>query len=167
LKSSLGLKGRIVAVLTKDDGSKRVLHATNIVTTAGDVWFAQSAAGESPTNAFDSLHWGEGVVAPGKSSDADDLTAISGSGKAVSASYPMTDDPDADNTDSGPNVLTWKFSYAKTDGPWTGIVEGCIAIGAGALGAAEPLLSHFQIAEFDKSTDESLVVYYNVELVGA
>lgn len=167
MKDKLVLRGRILAVLTKDDGTKRFVRATNLITTAGDTWCAQNMAGEAPTNAFDSLHFGTGTTTPVKASDADDLTPIASSGQAVAVGYPMTSDPDADNTDAGPNVLTFKFSYAKSAGPFTGIVEGGIAIGAGALSAAEPLFNHFQIASFDKSTDESLVVYVNVDMVGA
>ena len=152
----------VTAVVTKADGSKEVFHTKNLITNAGDLYYAQKAAGEAPTNVFDALHLGTGAVAPAKGDDADDLTDIAGAAVAVSSGYPRTADPDADNTGAGADVVTWKFSFASASGPWTGITEGAIAVGAGALGAAEAILNRFLFgAAFDKAVGESLVVYVN------
>lgn len=152
----------IVAVLERADGSKEIHRATNIVTDAGDVYYAQRAAGEAPTNAFDALHLGTSAVAPTKADDADDLTAIAASGKAAGAGYPQTDDQDADNTGKAADAVTWKFTYATADGAFADVACGGIAVGAGALGAAEALLTRFLFAApFSKTADDTLTVYVN------
>lgn len=250
MKDGLKLRGRVLAVLTGDDGSKQVFESSNIVTDAGDIWAAQKMASAAPTNAFDALHLGTGfgpvkaalttsaaaddiidttaahglvagdkvgfsaltggaglntttvyyVIAanlgattfqvsttpggaavnfttditagnvhkPAKTDTANQVTAIAGSGQAVAAGYPRTSDPDADNTGSGADILTWKFTYAKTAGPFSNITEGAIVVGAGALTAGEALFNHFLFAStFSKTTDESLVVYVNIEAAGS
>lgn len=158
-----GRKLNVTAVLTRADGSKEVHHTHNIVTNAGDTYYAQKAVGAVPTNAFDALHLGTTVTpAPTKASDADNITAVLGSGKVKSAGYPRTADPAADNTGSGVDVVTWKFEYGTAEANATGITEGIIAIGAGALSVDEPVLTHFAFgAAFNKTTNETLVVYVN------
>lgn len=152
----------VVAILKHEDGSEEVLRTTNIVTDAGDLYYAQKACGETPTHAFDALHLGTGASTPAKTDDADDFTAVVGSGKVKSATYPKTNDGDVDNTGKGADVVTWKFEYATGEANSAGITEAIIVVGAGALSAGEAVLTHFRFAaSFTKSASDTLVIYVN------
>jgi hypothetical protein len=162
-----GIGLNVVAVLLRGDGSHEVIRTRNIISSDGDRYYSQRAAGETPTNVFDALHLGSGATTPAKSDTATNFAAISGSGKLVSTGYPKTNDTDADNTGKGATVVTWKFSYAAADGPFTGITEGIVVVGAAALTAGEPVLSHFRFAaSFNKTTSDTLSVWLNHTAVG-
>ncbi|MHA2067692.1 MAG: hypothetical protein ACXABY_25300, partial [Candidatus Thorarchaeota archaeon] len=108
----------VLAVLESEEEGKRLISAANLVVDTGDIWYAQSAAGEATTNVFttgylSSVVWTTIV----KGSDTDDLpniTLAAGTGeKTISATYPKTADADADNTGSGVDIVTHLFSYTK------------------------------------------------------
>jgi hypothetical protein len=152
----------IVAVLQHEDGSSERFECTNIVTNAGDIYYAQKACGEAPTNVFDALHLGTGALTPAKTDTATQFTAIVGSGKAVASTYPKSNDSDTDNTGKAVDAVTWKFSYPSSDGPWTAITEAIIVVGSGTLTSGEAVLTHFRFAaSFDKTTTDTLTVYVN------
>lgn len=162
------LHGEVLAILTDiHTGKKRVFKTRNIITDAGDVYYAQSAAGETPTNAFDTMWLGNtNASVPGKASDSDDITLIAGSPKLVKATYPLTNDGDADNTGAGVDILTWTFEWAAGDFNDADIADGMI--GAGAHGAAEPALTHFEFTggAFEKTASDTLKVIVNHEFLG-
>lgn len=148
-----------------------VVGAANIITDAGDVYYAQSAMGEVVTNNFDSLYLSEATFgAPGKASDVDDLASvIAGSEKAVSVSYPQTNDADGDNTGAGADVMSWLFSYAKGDFNSSAITAGALTVAGetnwgGVTG--NPLLSAFNISSFQKTASDTLKVFVNHTING-
>jgi hypothetical protein len=158
----LGVHGNIIALVRNEEtGFLRVYQTHNIVTDAGDIYYAQSAAGEAVTNAFDTLWLGDGGSAPAKGNDSDDITLIASSAKLVKATYPLTDDGDADNTGAAADVLTWTFEYAAGDFNHAAITDGMI--GVGAHGAAEPALTHFEFSggAFEKTASDTLKVIVN------
>lgn len=163
------LRGEVLAILTDiHTGKKRAFKTHNIITNAGDVYYAQLGAGESPTNAFDTLWLGTsaGSAAPGKASDSDDLGFIASSAKLVKATYPLTNDGDSDNTGAGLNIVTWTFEYSAGDFNNADIGDG--QIGVGAHGAAEPVLTHFEFTggAFEKTASDTLKVIVNHEFLG-
>lgn len=161
----MGFTGVIVAVLDGPDG-RRVHKTHNIVTDAGDVFCAQKIAGEAPTNAFANLELGS-TAAPttSKASTTSSITKINNTEKAPSAGYPKTNDNDPDNNEGGTNITTWKYAYGKADFNAPSITEGIIKVAAAATG--QPVFCHFAFQTgFEKTANDTLVVFYNLESKG-
>lgn len=167
-RESLPISGSVIAILQNvETGEKRIHKTRNIITDAGDVYYAQSAAGEAVTNAFDTMWLGNtNASTPGKASDSDDITLIANSAKLVKATYPLTNDGDADNTGAGLDILTWTFEWAAGDFNDADIADGMI--GVGAHGATEPALTHFEFTggAFAKTASDTLKVIVNHEFLG-
>ena len=154
----------VIVVLEKTDGSKEIYFYpnVNIVTTAGDIYYAERAAGQTPTNDFNTMVLGNGTLpAWVKGSTYSDLGGpIAGSAKLVSTGYPKTSDTDPDNTGGGADVVTWKFSWSKTDLAATGINQAVITISSPTSGS--PILTGFNIdPAFDKTTNDTLTIFVN------
>jgi hypothetical protein len=160
------VRGRILAILDHADGTRERFETRNLVTTAGDLWYAQKWAGEAPTNTFANCVLGTGAVTPAKSSTYTNITPIAASNKAVSSTYPKRNDSDADNTGSGVAVITWRFAWAAGDfNQASGITEGVITIGAPTTGS--PLLAFWQFSpSFGKDGSTTLTLFVNHTFVG-
>lgn len=177
-KAGLWLRDRLVPLhknliyVLEDSrtGLKRTLVGSNIVTDAGDIWYAQSAAGETPTNTFNTMYLSTVAFTstPAKATDAGDLAStISGSSKAVSATYPKTNDGDADNTGAGTDVVTHLFSYAKADFNDTDIEGVTIATSSTTFGSgSDPLLMARDETAFAKTANDTLKVFVNHTMNG-
>lgn len=166
--STIGIIGNVVAVLTHEDGSQEVFTTKNIVTSSGDLHYAQRAMGQTPTIAYQSapagLRLGSGSTAPTKS-DTSVTTYLTGTTHTVDATYPRTADPDAGNTGSGTTTGTWRYSYLTSEGNAIGIREGAIVNNTTTPTAC---LSHFLFpAAFTKTSTDTLVVYVNNLFLGA
>jgi hypothetical protein len=151
-------------------GEERRIWGRNLVTTAGNVWYAQSACGGTPTNDFDSLYLatacGEGGGNPIVTSDYADFTVHAGSEKHKTASYPMSPDTDADNTGDGATVVSWAFAYTTGDGPFTAVTHSFIAK-TGASGT-DPILSGYKwAASWAKDASTSAKVFANHTMLGS
>ena len=152
-------------------GKKSWLYAKNIVTDAGDLYYAQRSAGETPTNDFAGangrMQVRTGTVTPDKTDDYTDFTTpVTASNKVINATYPKTDNTDdADNTGDGVDVVTWLTSWTTGDFTATAIIGGCIHIG-GASPATEALLTHFDIPTFDKTASDTLKIFVNHTFTG-
>lgn len=156
-------KGSVLAILRNEKtGLYRVHKTTNIITDAGDTYYAQKAAGEVATNAFDQLELGSTATpSTSKTSTTDSITLIASTAKAVKSGYPQTSDPDADNTGDGADVVTWTFEYAAGDFNHAAITEGIISVNG--HGAAAPVLTHFAFSggAFEKTASDTLKVIIN------
>lgn len=166
---ALEMGGLVLAILEdQETGLVRVHRTHNIITDAGDTYYAQLGAEETPTNTFDSMWLGDNTsTAPAKGNDSDDLNLIASTTKLVKATYPMTNDTgDSDNTGDGVDVVTWTFEWATSDFNSTLITDGMI--GAGAYGAAEPALTHFEFTGgvFTKTATDTLKVIVNHTFTG-
>ena len=167
MKENVSVKGtKIVAVITRGDGRKEIYETSNIVTYAGENYYAQMAAGETPTNDFTAggMLLGTGTTTPTQE-DTSVTTVISGSGKALRSGYPKSNDNDSDNTGADTNVCTWSYYYAPGD-----VVEEAIAEGAIVNSTSSPTaaLSHFLFsAAFDLTESDSLKVFVNHQFSGA
>ena len=166
------IHNNILFVIENEEG--KFLHAThNIVTNAGDLYYAQNAAVETPTNAFTELSVSTNAWAPAvsKTSDSDDLTVAVAAGtanKAKTGGYPKTNDADADNTGSGADIVSWAFSYSKTDFNDPSIVSAAVHVTGATFGAAtaDPVLTAFDITSFAKTADDTLKIFVNHEMLG-
>jgi hypothetical protein len=148
----------VCAVLLTPRGPE--LHlASNIVTDAGDVYYAQRGAAESPTNAF-GIHELASAGTPAKGANRSAFTMIGSTAKAHAATYPQTDDGDTDNTGAGADVVTYLGSYAKADFNHAAISHGIIT--NTSPGASEPILTGYAFAApFAKTADDTLKVFVN------
>jgi hypothetical protein len=158
----------VVVVLEKGNGEKKIwrYEDINIVTDEGDRYYAQKAAGETPTNNFNTMYLGNGTQPTwSKTSNHGTLAGlISGSAKTVASGYPKTNDTDPDNTGGGVDVVTWKFAWAKADFSANGINQADISV-AGAT-AASPILTGFNMTAFDKTFNDTLTIFVNHSFEG-
>lgn len=147
-------------------GETRVIPGKNIITNAGDVYYAQRGAAESPTNAFANLYLATGGPNPTtKDDNYGSFTGVTGE-KAPSAGYPQTDDDDGDNTGAGTDVISWRYEYATGDGPFVDITHSFIAA-AGAEGT-DPILNSYRWSEsWDKDGNTSAKIFANHTVAGS
>lgn len=153
----------ILAVLCRPDG-KLLIPAANIVTDAGDLFYAQLMASEATTNTFTTHELGSAGT-PGKAAIRSGFTIIASTEKLESASYPRTNDPDADNTGAGTDIRTTLASYTKADFNDPAITHGIVTNPTPAAG--EPLLTGYAFgASFGKTANDTLKVFVNHESLG-
>lgn len=162
------LTGQILAILRHPQLEREVtIPGVNLVTNDGDVYYAQSSVAESPTDDFDAaaagLRLGSAVTAVTKT-DTDVTTFLAGTGHVLDATYPLTNDADADNTGAGTDIVTWTYSYLTSEGNAAGIAEGAIVDDRTTPTAA---LTHFLFAAtFTKSSSDTLKCIVNHEILG-
>jgi len=163
LNSQIGVKGKIAIVLeNREARTRRVIEARNIVTDAGDKHYAQRAAGETPTDAFQTgrLVLSTTGNAPGKASIYSDLTGVvSGSLKAFDGTYPKTADGDTDNTGAAIDSITYRTSYITSEANAAGITRLAITIASPVGGS--PLLMYATVTSFTKTSSDTLKVFVN------
>lgn len=155
----------ILAVLSSDAG-ETLIPASNIVTDAGDIYYAQKGAGEATTNAFGIHELGSAVTATfAKTHNRSNMTVIGSTQKAHSATYPKRNDADADNTGAGTKIVTYLASYAKADFNHAAITHGIIT--NATPGATEPILTGYAFAaSFAKTANDTLKVFVNHAMTG-
>lgn len=154
----------VLAVLGTASG-KTMIPASNIVTSAGDIFYAQKAVGEATANVF-GVHIMASAGTPGKAATDDSFTQIAGSEKAHAAGYPKRNDTDPDNTGAGVDKVTYLASYAKADFNAVSITHGIVT--NAAPGVAEPILTGYAFAAgFAKTADDTLKVFVNHQMLGS
>jgi len=153
----------ILAVLRSPDGASMV-PASNIVTDAGDLFYAQLMAAEATTNTFTTHELGSAGT-PGKAANRSGFTPIASTQKVQAATYPKTNDGDADNTGAGTDIRTTLASYAKGDFTAASITHGWVT--NPTPGASEALLTGYAFAAtFAKTANDTLKVFVNHEALG-
>jgi len=174
--TNLDITGRVVVVLENQrTGEKRTYVSKNIVTDAGDLFYAERAVKTAvPTNFTDGSGDFDGIIelyngassAPAKGNDRSSLAGlVSGSGKALSATYPKLNDGDVDNTGAGADIVSYSTSYSKPEANAVGIAD--IVITNPSPGASEPLLMHAEFSPaFSKTSDDTLKVFVNHRMNG-
>lgn len=167
-KSKTTIAGVVVAVLKNPELELEVvIPGMNVVTNDGDLYYAQSAVAETPTDDFDAagagFHLGTNNTAPTKA-DTDVTVEDTAGRKATDATYPLTNDPDGDNIGAGVDIVTWRVSYTIAEAIITGIWEGAIVDSRTTATAA---LTHFLFAaQFNKTASDTLKVFVNHEMLG-
>lgn len=152
--------------------NKQFLHGKNLITDDGDLYYAQQAAGESPTNDFASANGrqelGNGVQGtPNKTNTYSALiTPVTASRKVIDGTYPKTNDGDSDNTGSGTDIVTWLTSWTKADFNAVGLTGGVLHNAAASPAGGSVLLTYWTITAFDKTADDTLKVFINHEFRG-
>lgn len=155
----------ILGILQRPDGILAI-PAHNIVTTAGDVHYAQRATGQAVTNDFTSHAMASaGPATPAKGDTYGLYTVIAGSLKVNDTGYPQANNQDADNTTRGAGTITHKVSYTRGDFNAASITHGLITIAAPVAGSAL-LCGYAWPAAFAKTVDDTLTVYVNHQILG-
>ena len=137
-------------------------YGANLVGDAGDVFYAQRGAVETPTNDFNTHELGSDFQTPTitKADDRGDLqNNIAASIKLTAATYPTSNDTDTDNTGAAADVTTWLVSYTTGDFNDTDITGGIIT-NSGA-GATEPILTRYILTTFKKTATDTLKIFVN------
>ena len=177
LSDDVTVKGKVVAVLLGPKGEvKQVATGRNIVTDAGDLYYAERAVllttgtpiSPVPTNFTDAngvpdmiMGYGTAGSAPGKASNRSAISAIvAGSELALDATYPLVNDPDADNTGSGADIATYHHEYGAGVGTATGIDRAYLT--NPSPGASEALLAYAVISPvINKGAGDTLKLFFN------
>lgn len=174
LHDKAGIKGIVVAVLKNvDTGATKVFTSENLVTSSGDIYYAQVAASGRDTLVTNKF-W-SGVMVLGLSTVAAGLPAKSSIVSSVGTSapgsmkrmddangYPRTNDPDTDNTVTGAAVVTYRASWGTTD--TTGTFDSVVIATSGVsdpVGPTDPVLMHAQFTSFTKTSSDTLKVFVN------
>lgn len=172
------VNSRVVVVLEdKATGEKRRFESKNIVTDAGDLYYAQRGVNATPTNfttgaTFDGImelytNAGTPNAAPGKANTRANLTGTiaPSSAKVIDATYPLVNDADGDNTGAGVDVVTYRTSYLTTEANAVDITD--VIITNPSPGASEPILMHAEFgAAFTKTSSDTLKVFINHTMSG-
>ncbi len=151
---------------------KRFIKGLNLVGDAGDLYYAQSAVGDTPTNDFSSAtgrqELGNGAQGtPGKTDTYDELIGpIVASRKIIDATYPKVNDGDADNTGAAVDTVTWLTSWTKADFNDGTITGGNIHNSGATPGATDPILTYWTITSFAKTADDTLKIFINHNFLG-
>lgn len=153
-----------ILALIENEAGITAIPGHNIVTDAGDTWYAQKSCGEAATNAFNSMVMCSAGT-PGKAALYSAFTAIAGSTKVVSAGYPKTNDADADNTGDAINVVSWLGNWAKADFNHAAITHGLITVAAPVSGS-NLLTGYAFAAAFAKTVNDTLKVFVNHQMLG-
>lgn len=160
VRNKLEIAGDVLAIVTDERTGRCRVHKTrNIVTDAGDIYYAQQSANEAPTNAFTQMELGSAGT-PGKAATTSSFTLIAATAKTVKATYPKTADADADNTGDAADAVTWTFEWAAGDFNHAAITHGWIVVAGHGAGAA--ILTGFAFAaSFPKASTDTLKVIVN------
>jgi hypothetical protein len=165
-QQEVAIGGQVFAVLRNPLLERElVIPGLNIVTNAGDLYYAQLGAGEAVTNDFPAggLRLGDDNTAPTKG-DNDVTNFLAGTGHTVDGTYPQTDDGDGDNSGAGVDVVTWRYSYTTAQGNANGIIEGAIVDNTTTPSVA---LTHFLFAAaFNKTASDTLKAFANHTMNG-
>ena len=150
----------VVANLLLPSGEKDLVLGHNLITTAGELHYAQLIAQATPTNAFGVMELATATPTQAASDDRSDYTIQASSEKAFSATYPKINDTDAGNTGAGTDVFTYKAEYVPGDGAWTGLQGGIIT--NATPGASEAILTGFDFSgSLNKDGSTALTVWVN------
>lgn len=151
----------VLVVLKKGNRLLDFIFGKNIVTTTGDIHYAQRACNQALTNNYTDMYLGSaGPATPAKTDNRANFTDIAGTNKTKSANYPMAPDTDPDNTGNGANNISWAFNYAAGDGNWSGI--GWAYVTKNGPAANESLLCSIKFgANWAKDSNTSAKVFVN------
>lgn len=173
----IAVRGFAVAVLeSQTTGLRSFFRTRNLVTNAGDLFYAERGVAQTvPTNfttaggVFDGIMelYNGASPAPAKTDIRSTLVGlVSGSAKAMDATYPKLNDGDTDNPGPvGTDIITYRVSYTTAEANASAIADVIITNPSPAAG--EALLCHFEFAStFTKTSSDTLKVFLNHTMNG-
>jgi hypothetical protein len=109
-----------VLLVWKDKTTGEVIktaRADNIVTNAGNKFYAQRGASEVASLTFETITVAAAgiAVSAGATYGQNTTNVPTGGAATVDSGYPKTSDDDADNTGADSNVVTWRASYTTAE----------------------------------------------------
>lgn len=156
----------VVGHLLLPTGERMLTLGHNLITTAGELHYAELIDQATPTNAFGVMELATATPTQAASDDRSDYTIQSGSEKAFSSGYPQIDDQDSANTGAAADVFSYKAEYVPGDGNWSGLDGGIIT--NASPGASEAILTGWDFSSsLDKDSSTALTVYVNHAPTGA
>lgn len=157
----------LVVLTNEKTGKTRHIWGRNIVTTAGNVYYAQKATGATPTNAFSYLYLSTaGPSTPAVTDTYASFNSGQTAGKAVDGTYPMVPDTDSDNIGLGTTVASWRHSYTTGDGPYTSIQWSFIS--KVSASGTDPILNSYKWGSaWSKDSSTSAKVFTNHTFLGS
>ena len=169
----MGIKGLVLIELFRKDGTLKYRDVVeNLVTTAGDEYYAKKAiAGIAPASpsaptAASGMKLGTGATAAAKSgAGAALVTYETGSNNPFDASYPQTIDEAGDTGWSASYRTTW----AAGDVTETALTEAVIVNDAAsdATSSAANTYSRVTFTAINKTATDSLVITWSHKFLGA
>jgi hypothetical protein len=173
LKDAFGIVGFGVVLLENPDGIVDIEPFANLITTAGDQYYAQKGivgiapASPSAPTAVSGMKLGTGTTAAAKSgAGANLVTYTSGSNNPFDASFPTAS---AVGGDTGWNA-NYKTSWLAGDVTNSALTEAVITNAAATDSAAEGaagMISRVVFAAKNKTVDDSLVITWSHKFLGA
>lgn len=152
-------RNNVLAVLRRPGELARLIPGQNIITDAGDIFFAQRGAAESPTNGFTTWEMASAGT-PGKGSNRSNFTLIGSSQQAQDGTYPKSNDGDTDNTGRAADARTTRVSYTAASFSHSAITHGIIT--NATPGASEPILAGWAwAASINKTSADTLKAFHN------
>lgn len=159
---------------------KKVHETENIVTDAGDLFYAQRGAlltvgatiAPLPTNFTNTNGVPDMIMelydntgsAPAKGNNRSNLgTLITNSAQAMDGTYPLVNDGDGDNTGAGTDVITYRVSYTTANA--NGSIDDVILTNP-TPGASEAILMHADGLAVTKTSSDTLKVFVNHTMNG-
>lgn len=151
-----------------DCGRIQVHITRNIITNAGDIYYAERMAAETPTDTFAQMTVATAVAwVPDKTADAGDVTTVpTGGTQNIDGTYPQTNDSDANNPGTtGTDIVTWRRTYTTSQANGT-LIGVCINESGATFGSgSDPLLMAATIS-ITKTSAQQLFLYVNHEASG-
>jgi hypothetical protein len=173
-----------VVMVLKDAATGRVkqivrtaLDGThNIVTNAGNRYYAQRGAASTPAYTMNQMTVASSIRAAsvgatyGDFRTAANVTTVLGT-QNIDSGYPTTSDGDVDNTGADSDVVTWLRTYSTTQGNGTiravAIHQTGAAATPGAQTTTQLLLNAFPLAaSVVKTSSDTLRVFVNHTFLG-
>lgn len=166
------VRGNIIALIERADGSREYFYTNNLVTNQGDRYYAATAVGTAATNASTTdfkannfLRLGTSAIAPTKTY-TDVGSAVPSGSVALSATYPVIfgNTFDTDNTGGSVNTVSWGYSFGTGIANASNIAEGAVT---GLSTGGGTCLTHFTFAAtFNKTSADTLKVFVNHQMSG-
>lgn len=177
------IHGKVCGVLRRnvdewgESGDIEVYETHNIVTNAGDLYYAERAVlltpgttiSPVPTNFTSAtgapdmimeLYTATGSSAPAKGNDRSSLGTIVDAGYAMDSGYPKVNDADSDNTGAGTDIATYLRTFSTAQGNGSDIDD--VILTNPSPGASEAILMHADgLGTFTKTSSDTLKVFVN------
>jgi hypothetical protein len=176
---AIGAKERIVgniwAVLENvKTGEKRKFHTHNIVTNAGDEYYAERAAAETPNFTVAGMRLGTNAGSPSAPQKTDvklqtttGSSLLVGSEKAIDGGYPKSNDDDTDNPGAGADICTWRVSYLTSEANAADIASLDLPDSLTDGSITKSLCVANFSSKFTKTSSDTLKVFVNHEFTGS
>jgi hypothetical protein len=177
LPKEIDPKNNICLVVSHLDGSKDWWYGSNLVTNDGDIFYAKQAAKQTPA-ANEDFYASACVLQNPASADTIAKTdaygqvsspiTTTGAVRPLTATYPLTNDQDSDNTGASADAISYRFDWATNQidtsagNPITG---GAIYdVGQTSPVSATKILTHWNFtspATFHKTSTDTLKLFVN------